>query len=409
MPIVQASTLSSHPTGTARARAMIPLCAPALQGNEWKYLKDCVDTGWVSSVGPFVDRLEREVASYVHGTHAVAVVNGTAALHTALRVIGVQPEDEVLVSDLTFIAPVNAIHYCGAHPIFVDADPSTWQMDAEQVERFLADDCAVRGGQCYNRRSGRRVSAMVPVHILGLACAMDRLTAVAHAYHLRVVEDAAEGMGVRYQGRHVGTFGDVGCFSFNGNKIMTSGGGGLLVTERSDWAASARYLTTQARDDELEYVHKMVGYNYRLTNLQAALGVAQLEQLDTFIEKKRALARAYAEALRDVPGLTLMPSPPGTEPTYWLYTVLLPPMTTAVQRQALLRRLHAAGIGARPLWSPIHTLPPYRKHQRLRIRHATQLYARGISLPCSVGLTPDEFEHCVATFKQSLRDADIVR
>jgi len=391
---------------TASVERTIPLSVPMLRGNEWKYLKECLDTGWVSSVGPFVDRFEREVAAYVGTAYATATVNGTAALHTALRVTGVQPEDEVLVSDLTFIAPVNAIRYCGAHPVFVDADPKTWQMDVEKVERFLSEECELRPAQsetalaCRNKRTGRRVRAILPVHILGLACEMDRIVELARRHHLRVVEDAAEGMGVQYRHRHVGTWGQIGVLSFNGNKIMTAGGGGMLVTDKREDAEYARLLTTQAKTEGVEYIHREVGYNYRLTNLHAAVGLAQLEQLAAFIGRKRGIARAYAEAFRDLNGITLMPEPPNTEPTFWLYTILLPEGTTVSERQEWLARLRAQGIEARPVWHPIHDLPPYQDCQAVEITCAPKVYARAISLPSSVGLSDAEVQRCASVVKE---------
>ncbi len=374
----------------------IPLSVPELTGNEWTYVKECLDTGWVSSVGPFVDRFEREIAAYAGSAHAVAVVNGTAALHIALRVVGVQPEDEVLVSTLSFIAPANAIRYCQAHPVFFDAHPHTWQMDVEKVRQFLQEMCEVRSGACINRRTGRVVRAILPVHILGLACEMDAITDIARQHCLRIVEDAAEAVGVRYRGRHPGTFGDIGVLSFNGNKIITCGGGGMLLTSSADYAKQARYLTTQAKDDEAEYVHHAVGYNYRLTNLQAAVGVAQLEQIDAFVAKKRAIAATYEAAFSRLPAITLMPTPPHTESSYWLYTILLDSQTTLADRQQVMQRLQAAGIGVRPLWHPLHRLPPYRQCETVSIEHADRLYVRALSLPCSVGLQPSEQQRCIA-------------
>jgi perosamine synthetase len=323
----------------------------------------------------------------------------------ALQLIGVQPDDEVLVSDLSFVAPANAVRYCGAHPVFIDADPVTWQMDLDKAERFLRQTCVVRRGVCYNTRTRRRVRAMLPVHILGLACAMDRVMELARAYDLRVVEDAAEALGVRYQGRHVGTFGDVGIFSFNGNKIITSGGGGMLVTDDPRVAARARYLTTQAKDDGVEYIHRELGYNYRLTNLQAAVGVAQLERLEGFIAKKRAIAQRYAQWLQQERlKVSLMPAPVDVEPTYWLYSILLEQGTTVAKRQGIIRRLHASGIEARPLWPPLHRLPLYRRCQAVESQCATQLYARAVSLPSSVGLHDDDLARCVETLKQVIAE-----
>ena len=394
-PITEQSQAAQEP--------LIPLSVPELRGKEWIYLKECLDTGWVSSAGPFVDRLEQEVASYVGARQAVAVVNGTAGLEIALKVVGVKPGDEVLVSDLTFIAPVNAIRYCRAHPVFFDADPETWQMDVDKLERFLAQECEIRGEACVNRGTGRTVRAILPVHILGLACEMDRIVRLARRHHLRIVEDAAEGIGVRTAGRHVGTFGEVGVFSFNGNKIVTSGGGGMLVTDDLEHARYARYLTTQAKDDESEYFHKEVGYNYRLTNIQAALGCAQMERVDEFVARKRAIARAYQEGFADLQGITRMPTPPSTEPTYWLYTFLLKEGTPLADRQAVIRKLRSRGIGARGLWHPIHSLPPYCETQAFEIEQANSLYERAVSLPSSTGLTASDLDRCIQAVQWSLR------
>lgn len=391
------------PLASPPAPRSIPLSIPEICGNEWTYVKECLDTGWVSSVGPFVDQFERAVARYVGATYAVAAASGTAALHTALQVIGVKPDEAVLVSALTFIAPVNAIRYCGAHPIFIDAHPQTWQMDVDKVEQFLESECERRGGACYHRRSGKRVRAIVPVHILGLSCEMNRIMELARCWFLRVVEDAAEGMGVRYHSQHVGTFGDVGVFSFNGNKIITTGGGGMLVSHRAEEATRARYLTTQAKREGVEYIHDEVGYNYRLTNIQAALGLAQLEQLDTFIDKKRAIAQRYEARLARHEGITVMPTPPHSEPTYWLYTVLLDEKTTLAERQRLIAHLHAQGIEARPLWHPVHRLAPYRDCSAFQIQHAIEFYARGVCLPSSVGLTVDDQERCLAGFLEAVK------
>ncbi len=397
------ATFSEESSAASVSDGYIPLSVPEFRGNEWLYVKECLDTGWVSSVGPFVERFEHEMATYVGANYAVALVNGTAGLHVALMTIGLQVDEEVIVSNLTFVAPVNAVRYCRAHPVFMDADPKTWQMDVQKVSRFLADECRMQGRACYNKRTGRRVRAIVPVHILGLACEIDCIVDLASQYGLKVVEDAAEAEGVRFRGRHVGTFGDIGVFSFNGNKVITTGGGGMLVTSNSRYAEYARYLTTQAKDDALEYVHNEVGYNYRLSNIQAALGVAQLEQLEKFIARKRSIARTYEEALSSVEGITLMPTPSNTEPTYWLYTILLDEKTTLADRKGIIRDLNEKGIGARNLWHTIHDLPLYRHCQAFQIEHSTRLYERGLSLPCSVNLTTEDQKRCIESLTQCLR------
>ncbi|MBI3318257.1 MAG: LegC family aminotransferase [Candidatus Omnitrophica bacterium] len=390
------------PTPSEAGRTPIPLSAPLFSGREWDYLKECLETHWVSSAGPFVDRFEKEIARLTGARHAVAVTNGTAALHTALKVSGVEPQDEVLVPDLTFIAPVNAVRYCQAHPVLLDVD-AHWQMDVEKLERFLREECRIRSGECFNRKTGRRVRAVLPVHLLGLACSMDRIVSLAQAHHLKVVEDAAEALGVRFRGNPVGTFGSVGALSFNGNKIVTAGGGGMVITNDAEVAKRARYLTTQARDDPMEYVHEEVGYNYRLTNLQAALGVAQLEQLDRFLEAKRRIAKAYGEALRGTPEVLPMAASPHTEPSFWLYTVRLPEGTPLARRQAVVRFLHERGVEARPVWRPIHLQRPYRDCQTFELKESLSLYHRSICMPSSVGLEPEALNRCVTVLQEGLR------
>lgn len=383
-------------------RNFIPLCEPRLGGNEWRYVKECLDSGWVSSAGPFVGRFEKAFAGYAGAKEAVAVASGTAALHIALLAAGLKPGEEVLVPNLTFIAPVNAVRYAGGHPVLMDADPRTWQIDPAKVERFLEEECEVRGEVCVNKQSGRVVRILLPVHLLGLACEMERLCALAGRFRLKVVEDACEGLGVRLQGRHIGTFGEAGAFSFNGNKVMTTGGGGMVVVREKGRADYARYLTTQAKDDPLEYFHNEVGFNYRLSNLHAALGLAQIEQLEGFLGKKRSVAAYYGEALQKIPGLTLMPNPTEYRPSFWLYTILLDEKTSLDRRKLVVRKLNEQGVGARPFWHTVHDLPPYRDAQRYRIEHSIRLYERGISLPSDVSMTPEELEKVVECLKNAL-------
>ena len=382
---------------------LIPLAVPEIGGNEWQYVKECLDTNWVSSVGLYVDRFEGMLSDFTGTNYAVATVTGTAALHIAVLVAGVQPDDEVLVPTLTFIAPVNAIRYVGAWPVFMDADPTYWQMDPEKVAKFLETACKWQNGRLVNKTTGRRVSAILPVHILGHPSDMEPIVKIARTYNLAVIEDATESLGAKYHGRMVGHLGDIACFSFNGNKLITTGGGGMIVTDNQEWAERARYLTTQAKDDPVEYIHNEVGFNYRLTNIQAAMGVAQMERIDEFITKKRAIARSYQEGLRDLEGITLMPAQQGMDPTYWLYTVLLYENATLEMRKTVIRRLNESGIGARPLFHPIHSLPPYLSCQSFQIEHSISLYQRGVSLPSSVGLTGEDQKRCIATFKKTIR------
>lgn len=387
------------------SNSFIPLSVPAINGNEWKYVKDCLDTGWVSSAGSFVGRFEAEFAKRVGAKYAVATSSGTAALHVALLVAGVEAEDEVLVSTLSFIAPANAVRYVGAWPVFMDAEPAYWQMDPEKVADFLRKECKVVHGDLRNKKSGRRVKAILPVHILGHPVEMVPLLDLAQKYNLVVIEDAAESLGAAYNGRMVGTLGHVACFSFNGNKVVTTGGGGMVVTDNETWALQARYLTTQAKDDPLEFVHRMIGYNYRLTNLQAGLGCAQLERLEEFLDAKRDIAHRYEEALSGLPDLVPMKEAPWARSSYWLYTILVlsPDNGTPVWLD-LVAYLHGHGIESRPLWQPLHRSPAHCRSQSYCCAVAEQIQKQALSLPSSVGLSAadqsrviDEFERALAS------------
>jgi dTDP-4-amino-4,6-dideoxygalactose transaminase len=369
----------------------IPLSVPCLDGNAARYLRECLDTNFVSSVGPFVGRFETEFARYVRAPHAVACASGTAALHVALRVAGVGPGDDVLVSDFTFVATVNPITYLGARPVLVDADLATWNIDAALVCEELDR----------RARLGRNMpKTVLAAHILGLPADLAPIEAACARHGVLLVEDAAEALGASYQagpleGRQVGTVGVLGCFSFNGNKIITTGGGGMITSSDAALVGRAKHLTTQARVPGPEYFHDEVGYNYRLTNLNAALGVAQLEHLDTFISRKRAIARRYDEAFRGHAGLTTPPRPAWAEPTMWLYSVLVDPAVTGVDRKVLQARLAAAGIETRPVWAPAHMMPFYRDVPRLGGRGGDLLFSQGLSLPCSAGLTAAEQDRVI--------------
>ena len=394
------STLSEP--GAPAPEGAIPLCVPEIHGNEWKYIKECLDTNWVSSVGSFVDRFEQAVADYVGATHAVATVNGTAALHVALLVAGVQPDDEVLVPAVSFVAPANAVRYVGAWPVFVDVDPLYWQIDPEKVMRFLERDCGWQNGRLVNSKTGRRVKAILPVDILGHPCDMEPILHIARKYDLVIIEDATESLGARYRGSMVGSLADIACFSFNGNKIITTGGGGMVVTNDGSWAERARYFTTQAKDDPVEYIHNEIGYNYRLSNIQAAMGVAQMERIEEFVERKRAIARTYEAAFSELEGTTVMLTQPHTEPTFWLYTILLNRDATLDDRKTVINELNERGIGARPLWHTLHDLRPYQDCQAVQIEHSVRLYERGVSLPSSVGLTASDQEMCIAAVREAI-------
>lgn len=382
--------------GAPPAVDAIPLSVPEIRGNEWRYVKECLDTNWVSSVGAYVDRFEQMVAQQAETKYAVATVNGTAALHVALMVAGIQPEDEVLISTLTFIAPVNAIRYVGAWPVFIDAEPTYWQMDPSRVVEFLEQGCRWTEGALYNRRTGRRVTAVIPVHILGHPVDLDPILAVARNFGLKVIEDATEGLGATYKGRSLGCLGDIACFSFNGNKIITTGGGGMIVTDNGEWARKAKYLTTQAKDDPIEYVHGEVGYNYRLTNLLAAVGCAQMEQLPAYVDAKRNIAARYADRLKGVSGIIPMRTAPWAASTFWMYTVRVDEEKFGMDSRGLMRMLDSKKIQCRPLWQPIHQSPAHAASEIDTMPVAEQLARQALSLPCSVGLTESDQGRVIA-------------
>jgi perosamine synthetase len=390
--------------GAPPSADFIPLIVPELRGNEWKYVKECLDTNWVSSVGSYVDQFERTIAERAGTRFAIATVNGTAALHIALLLAGVESEDEVLVSTLTFIAPANAIRYVGAWPVFIDAEPRYLQMDTARAAEFIEQDCRWDGNELRNKRTGRRVKAILPVHILGHPVDLDPIMELASKYSLQVIEDATEGLGARYRGRNLGSIGHVGCFSFNGNKIITTGGGGMLVTDNAEWASRARYLTTQAKDDPIEYVHNTIGYNYRLTNLLAAMGCAQMEQLDEFVSAKRQIATLYRESLADLPGVRLPEEAEWAFSTFWMYTFLIDEKQSGIDSRRLLRELNANKIQARPLWQPMHRSRAHDSSGSPSCPVADAVHRQAISIPSSVGLDRSSQNHVIEVIARFFKE-----
>ena len=363
----------------------VALHAPEFTGNEYRYLKECIDSTFVSSVGAFVDRFEAELAAYTGAKHAVAVVNGTAALHIALKLAGVTRDDEVLIPALTFVATANAVTYCNAVPHFVDSEARTLGIDATRLREYLRERTEPRGGLCINRDSGRVIRAVVPMHTFGHPVDLDALSAVAHDFNLALVEDAAEALGSYYRDRHVGTFGALGTLSFNGNKTITTGGGGAILTNDTERARRAKHLTTTAKlAHAWEFRHDEIGYNYRMPNLNAALGCAQLEQLPAKLEAKRALFQRYQMAFAAVEGLTLMAEPEHCRSNYWLQTLLLD-AARAEQRDAILTATTAAGLMTRPAWTLLHELIPFRDCPRMELTCAQSLARCLINIPSGAG------------------------
>jgi aminotransferase in exopolysaccharide biosynthesis len=370
--------------GTITMSERIALSEPHLAGNEQRYLNECITTNFVSSVGPFVDRFEREFAAYVGAKYAVACASGTAALHVAMRLIGVQPGDEVLVPSLTFVASVNPITYERGTPVLVDSERETWNMDPALVVDYI-------------ERAAKKPKAVEVVHLLGHPAQIEPIVDVCAKYGIALIEDAAEALGARYRGgrfdgKHVGTIGRIGCFSFNGNKIITTGGGGLITTDDAELARRAKHLTTQARLPGPAYRHDEIGYNYRLTNVAAALGVAQLEQLPAFVEKKVKIAARYDAAF---PREMHPPRAPWASSSCWLYSLVV-----GRERDAWMKRLADERIESRPIWTAVHETPMYRDAPRLGGEVAEELAAAALSIPCSVGLTEAQQERVIQLLKK---------
>ena len=359
---------------------------PRFNGNETRYLQECIHSTFVSSVGPFVNRMEDALCGFTGARHAVAVVNGTAALHIALLLAGVRPGDEVLVPALTFVATANAVAYCQAIPHFVDSEERSLGIDPLALRTYLSAKTVTKDGVCVNRASGRVIRVLLPMHTFGHPADMEALLSVAADFHLLVVEDAAESLGSYIGKQHTGTFGLLGTLSFNGNKTITTGGGGAILTDDADLAAKAKHFTTTGKvAHRWEYTHDGVAYNYRMPNLNAALGVAQLEQLPGFLSQKRALFNAYASAFAGVQGVKLVQEPRSCTSNYWLQTLLLDTPNEVV-RDALLEATNAAGLMTRPAWTLMHQLPMFRDMPRAPLPVAESLALRLINIPSSADL-----------------------
>lgn len=361
--------------------AFIPLHAPTFAGNEKKYLEECIDTTFVSSVGKFVDLFEQKVAEYTAAKYAVVCVNGTNALHIALKLSGVEEGDMVITQPLTFIATTNAIVYAGAVPAFVDVDKDTMGLSPTSLERFLQDNAQLRNGMCYHKQTGRRIKACLPMHTFGHACRIEEILAICEHYHIAVVEDAAEAMGSYYKGKHLGTFAPIGAISFNGNKTITTGGGGMILTNDETIAHRAKHLTTQAKlPHAWEFVHDEIGYNYRMPNINAALGVAQLEQLDGFLVNKRATAEAY-KAYFEKQGIAFFAERENEKCNYWLNAIIL---KDKEERNAFLTEANAQGVMSRPIWQLMNRLPMFVNCERGDLSNAEWLEARVVNIPSGV-------------------------
>ncbi|MFC5401731.1 LegC family aminotransferase [Cohnella soli] len=368
----------------------LALHQPEFKGNEWNYVKECLDTGWVSSVGKYVDRFEEQLATVTGSQYAVAVSNGTAALHIALLLAGVEAGDEVLIPSLTFVATANAVSYCGAMPHFADIAESTLGLDPEALKSYLRDIAVTRDGCTYNRMSGRRMRALVPMHTFGHPVDLEPLIEVCERYKLVLVEDAAESIGSKYKGRHTGTFGKLASLSFNGNKILTTGGGGAILTQDESLAKRAKHLTTTAKIPHAwQFEHDQIGFNYRMPNLNAALGCAQLERLPSFLHRKRLLTENYRQAIADVPHMKLYTEQAFAESNYWLQTIILNSPNLEL-RNEILRRTNENGLMTRPVWTPMHQMKIYANCPAMPLPVTEQMAQRIINLPSSPICAGDE-------------------
>ncbi|BCJ87879.1 LegC family aminotransferase [Effusibacillus dendaii] len=367
-------------------RDFVGLHEPYFTGNEWNYVKECLDSGWVSSIGQYVEKFEEMLAEFTGVKRAVAVVNGTAALHVCLKLAGVEQGDEVLIPALTFIATANAVVYCGAIPHFVDSEEKTLGMDPCKLGHYLSDIAEIRGGSCFNRITGRRMKAVVPMHTFGHPVDLEPLLDVCQRFHLELVEDAAESLGSFYKGRHTGNWGRMSALSFNGNKVITTGGGGAILTNDESLGKLAKHLTTTAKvPHKWEFYHDQIGYNYRLPNLNAALGCAQLEQLPAFLEKKRALALRYREVFQNISGVRWFEEPGFARSNYWLNALLLD-KDHVHERDVLLEISNVQGIMTRPAWTLMHKLPMFKDCPAMDLASAESLETRLINIPSSVFL-----------------------
>ena len=379
---------------------MIPLSVPNISGNEWNYVKECLDTEWVSSAGKYVDRFEKEIASYTKSKYAIACVNGTSALQVSLKIVGVEAGDEVIVPSLTFIAPVNAISYNNANPIFMDSD-KYYNIDIEKTIHFIKNETYYKNGFTFNKKTKKRISAIIPVHMWGNAVDLFDLIPLCKKKNIFVVEDASESLGSEYKkydhgGKHTGTIGELGCVSFNGNKIITSGGGGMILTNNKAFAEKARYLTTQAKDDPIRYIHHDIGYNFRLTNTQAAIGVAQLEKLSLFLQRKREVFKTYKENLDEMDGLKISNVPKYADNNHWMTILKIDEKLFGKDREGVMETFSENGIQTRPAWAPIHNQKPYKGYPCYKIEKTEELVKKSLCLPSSTNIKNSEIDKVIS-------------
>lgn len=382
----------------------IPLSVPKLSLDILENVKETIETGWVSTGGRFITEFEDKIANYVGVERAVACQSGTAGLHLALRVLGVGPGDEVIVPTVTFIAAVNPVRYVGAEPIFMDCD-DTLNMDMDKLEEFLENECNYIDGKVINKKTKKQIKAIVVVHVFGNPANMDKLMELKEKYNLKVVEDTTEALGSyylegKYAGRHCGTIGDIGVYSFNANKIITTGGGGMIVSNDQELLDRMEFLGVQAKTDSLYFIHDEIGYNYRMTNIQAAFGTDQIDRLEDFIETKIKNYNLYKEGIEKIDGLTLLPFREDTRSNHWFYSVIVDEKRYGINRDELLKKLNDSKIQTRPLWSLIHKQKPYQDNQTYKIEKALFYEENLLNIPCSSNLSESEIEVVISQLKK---------
>lgn len=361
---------------------IVPLHSPVFRGNEKKYLHECIDSTFVSSVGKFVDRFEEMVMEYTRTQKAVVCVNGTNALHMAMLLVGVEREDEVITQALTFIATCNAISYIGAHPLFIDVDKDTMGLSPDTMEAWLKENAEMKGETCYNKRTGRRIKACVPMHTFGHPVHLDKLVEVCNRYHIELIEDAAESLGSFYKGKHTGTFGKIGAISFNGNKTITTGGGGMLLFQDEKLGKLAKHLTTQAKvQHRWEFVHDHIGYNYRMPNINAALGCAQMEEIDHILANKRETAEKYKHFFSEKENIQFFTEPKGSKSNYWLNAVLL---NDKEEQLEFLEYTNDHAVMTRPIWELMNKLPMFKDCETDGLQNTVWFADRVVNIPSSV-------------------------
>lgn len=381
------------------ANYSIPLSVPCINGNEMAYVKECIDTEWVSSAGKYVNIFEKSIAKYTNVKYAIACVNGTSALQLSLQLSGVKPGDEVIVPTLTFIASINAINYNGANPIFMDVD-NYYNINIDKTIEFINKHTIYKNGFTLNKQTGKRISAIMPVHVWGNAANLEKITSLCSKLNIAVIEDASESLGTfykfgKFKNKHTGTIGKIGCLSFNGNKIITTGGGGMILTNDSSLAEKAKYLTTQAKDDPIKYIHNEVGYNFRLTNIQAALGVAQLEKLPEFLKNKKEIYQLYVNEINKIEGLQIAEVPNYANNNHWMNILKIDSKIYSKDRDLTMKILEQNGVQSRPVWWLNHKQDPYKNSQTFKIDKAEKLLIKSLCLPSSSNLRNNDVDKII--------------